>query len=211
LELIWRTTLASDSGTIVTEEEDVTRDIHRSRRFEIDFIRRQKAARRERIGGRDSHEAELEALAAASGVRDRAALEQLHAVGVRADSVAALALAPLIEAAWADGAVAGRERDETRAAAHAEGERVVANTRTRRGPEGASRDRSTSAAAKGPDPAGAVLRQLRRRTPWTVALRWCSSCGKFLGSQIWPGEAHFFIHTHGLCDVCFERTMRDPQ
>jgi len=106
----------------------MTKDIQRSRSSEIDFICRQEAARRERNQARDRPEAELAALAAASGVHERKALEQLHAVGARAESVAALALAALVEVAWADGAVAAREHDEIRAAARAEGLSPAAST-----------------------------------------------------------------------------------
>lgn len=92
----------------------------RSRSGESEFIRRQEAARLERARGRRAHEAERHALAAASGVREAEALERLLAVGVRPESVDALALAPLVAVAWADGAIAARERDEIRAAARAE-------------------------------------------------------------------------------------------
>jgi hypothetical protein len=51
-----------------------------------------------------------------------------------------------------------------------------------------------------------------RRTPWTVALRWCSSCDKFLGIKVWPRETHLFVHTHGLCKACFEQaTLKLPE
>jgi len=51
--------------------------------------------------------------------------------------------------------------------------------------------------------------QERRRLPWTVAVRWCSVCDKFLGIRIWPAEARLWVHTHGFCNVCFERRMGD--
>ena len=73
------------------------------------------------IAGSPSQEAEIGALAAASPLKDAAALAQLHAVGVRAESAGALALAPLVAVAWADGAIAVREREAIREAALAEG------------------------------------------------------------------------------------------
>jgi hypothetical protein len=100
---------------------NMTDGIERSGSSESESIRQREAERRERARGRIGHEAELEGLAAASGVRDRGALDALHAVGVRPESLGALGLAPLIEVAWADGAVAPRERDEILAAARADG------------------------------------------------------------------------------------------
>jgi len=118
---IRRGILSFDGTTAVTEDRAMIKGVERSTSSETDFIRRQEAERLERARGRRNQEPELEGLAAAAGVGDPAALERLHAVGVRAESVGALALAPLVEVAWADGAVAARERDEIRAAARAEG------------------------------------------------------------------------------------------
>lgn len=49
-------------------------------------------------------------LAAASGIRNEAILEKLLALNVRPETLASLALAPLIEVAWCDGEVTAEER-----------------------------------------------------------------------------------------------------
>jgi hypothetical protein len=51
-----------------------------------------------------------EALAAVSGIKDQAILEQLVRLGVGAEALAALALVPLVEVVWADGHVDDEER-----------------------------------------------------------------------------------------------------
>ena len=51
-----------------------------------------------------------EALASVSGIRDQGVLEQLVRLGVGAETVAALAVVPLIEVVWADGHVDEEER-----------------------------------------------------------------------------------------------------
>ena len=45
--------------------------------------------------------------------------------------------------------------------------------------------------------------------PGTVALRWCSDCGRFLGAKLWPRTGRPLVHTHGLCPACLERMTRD--
>jgi hypothetical protein len=51
-----------------------------------------------------------EALASVSGMKDQAILEQLVRLGVGAETLAALAVVPLIEVVWADGHVDDEER-----------------------------------------------------------------------------------------------------
>src|SRR5215467_7110 len=46
----------------------------------------------------------------ASGMSDDAVLDQLVALGLRGNTIAALSLVPLIQVAWADGAVQDNER-----------------------------------------------------------------------------------------------------
>ena len=50
-------------------------------------------------------------LAEASGVTDLALLDRLAGLGIRAETLAALTLVPLIEVAWADGHMDPKERD----------------------------------------------------------------------------------------------------
>lgn len=57
-------------------------------------------------------------LAAASGIRNEAVLDQLVALQVRPETVASLALAPLVEVAWCDGEVTEKERQAVLAASH---------------------------------------------------------------------------------------------
>jgi hypothetical protein len=61
--------------------------------------------------------AKHEALAAASGITDAAVLEQLAAVDLSSETVAALSLVPLVEVAWADGRLDDKERSALLAAA----------------------------------------------------------------------------------------------
>ena len=49
-------------------------------------------------------------LALASGIDDEHILERLSGLGIRADTLAALTLVPLVEVAWADGHMDPRER-----------------------------------------------------------------------------------------------------
>lgn len=51
-----------------------------------------------------------EALAAASGITDNTVLEQLVALEIRSDTLAALSLVPLVAVAWADGTMDDSER-----------------------------------------------------------------------------------------------------
>lgn len=51
------------------------------------------------------------ALAAVSGIDDKALLEDLLAAGIRPETFACLSLLPLVEVAWADGDISARERD----------------------------------------------------------------------------------------------------
>ena len=62
-----------------------------------------------------------EALAAASGITDAAVLEQLAAVDLSSETMAALSLVPLVEVAWADGRLDAKERSALLAAAEQAG------------------------------------------------------------------------------------------
>jgi hypothetical protein len=56
-----------------------------------------------------------------SGIRNEAVLEKLVELGVRPETLASLAVIPLIEVAWADGSVSKKEEDAVLAAASAIG------------------------------------------------------------------------------------------
>jgi hypothetical protein len=59
---------------------------------------------------RRSEAAAAEALAEASGLADPALLARLAGLGIRAETLAALTLIPLVEVAWADGKMDAREK-----------------------------------------------------------------------------------------------------
>jgi len=62
-----------------------------------------------------------EALAKVSGIKNEAILDKLLQLGIRAEVLAALALVPLVEVAWADGSLDDRERREILARAEKSG------------------------------------------------------------------------------------------
>ena len=62
-----------------------------------------------------------EALSASSGITDDAVLEQLVALDIRSNTLAALSLVPLVEVAWADGTMDKNERDAILSAARESG------------------------------------------------------------------------------------------
>jgi hypothetical protein len=57
----------------------------------------------------------------ASGMSDDAVLEQLVTLGMRANTIAALSLVPLIQVAWADGTIQDNERTAILQGAHGKG------------------------------------------------------------------------------------------
>ncbi len=77
-------------------------------------LRLQQVARNKRL-------AERSALAKVAHLRDEALVEQLVALGIRADTLLALSLVPLTEVAWADGRVEEAEKSAILEAAHAAG------------------------------------------------------------------------------------------
>src|SRR6185436_4385506 len=62
-----------------------------------------------------------EELRKASGMTDDAVLDQLVALGLRSNTIAALSLVPLIQVAWADGAIQDNERTAILQGAHGKG------------------------------------------------------------------------------------------
>lgn len=57
----------------------------------------------------------------ASGMTDEAVLDQLVALGLRGNTIAALSLVPLIQVAWADGEIQDNERTAILQGAHGKG------------------------------------------------------------------------------------------
>lgn len=78
----------------------------RRRGLEDAFFRNQNAALVEKLRQQKSREA----LAAASGISDPAALDAIMATGITARTMAALSLVPLVIVAWADHIMDERER-----------------------------------------------------------------------------------------------------
>lgn len=62
-----------------------------------------------------------EELRKASGMTDDKVLDKLVALGLRANTIAALSLVPLIEVAWADGQIQDNERNAILQGAHGKG------------------------------------------------------------------------------------------
>lgn len=82
----------------------------RGRALEDEFFRQADRRLVQRL--REEHEsaASREALGKALGIKNTAILDKLLQLGVRAEGVAALALVPLVEVAWADGSIQAQER-----------------------------------------------------------------------------------------------------
>lgn len=74
------------------------------------FFAKQNEELRRRLQQKGEARLKKESLSAASGITDDAALERLAALGIGSDTLAALALVPLIAVAWADGGIDEKER-----------------------------------------------------------------------------------------------------
>ncbi|MEM7228832.1 MAG: hypothetical protein AAF432_08460 [Planctomycetota bacterium] len=79
--------------------------------LETAFFRQQDAKLRERLRKKAEDASMRAALSAASGVKDDAVLDELIAMNIGAESLAALALIPLVAVAWADGKMEDAERN----------------------------------------------------------------------------------------------------
>ncbi len=85
------------------------------------FYREGTEAFRVQLELRRAEEDALEDLADASGIRDEEVLRRLAGLGIRADTLAALTLIPLIEVAWADGEMDAKEREAVLSGAESSG------------------------------------------------------------------------------------------
>jgi len=84
----------------------------RGKALEEAFFKQQHEAQLAKLRLRQEQQEAREALAAASGIGDDPdLLDRLAALGIRAETLAALTLIPLVEVAWADGKMEARERD----------------------------------------------------------------------------------------------------
>lgn len=87
---------------------EILRD--RGRSLEDEFFRREDQRLMKRLNELKAAEATREALAKASGITTPAVLDELMELGIRAETVAALSIVPLVEVAWADGTLDAKER-----------------------------------------------------------------------------------------------------
>ena len=93
----------------------------RRKALEDSFFARENAMLLERMGAEKSASAAREALAKISGLEGDEVLDKLCALGIEADTWAALSIAPLVEVAWADGKIEDAERRAVLSAAEANG------------------------------------------------------------------------------------------
>lgn len=85
------------------------------------FFARENEKLRQQLRDLDNTKRKKEALAAASGITNETVLEKLAALNISSETVAALALVPLIAIAWADGSLDDKERAAMFAKAQEEG------------------------------------------------------------------------------------------
>lgn len=83
----------------------------RSRTREEEYFRRKDQELLEQGRQRHAREVKLRQLGEATGIADRATLEELVTLGYTADTVQLPHLLPLVMVAWADGTVSSTERD----------------------------------------------------------------------------------------------------
>lgn len=93
----------------------------RERALENVFFAQESERLLQRMRDADAARSRKAALAAGSGIADEAVLDQLAALGLGPQGVAALALAPVVLVAWADGTLDPRERDAIQQAAQSAG------------------------------------------------------------------------------------------
>ena len=91
------------------------------RTLEDEFFRKEDQRLTARLRELQDKGASREALGKVSGIKNEAILDKLLQLGIRAEVVAALALVPLVEVAWADGSIDERERREILARAEKSG------------------------------------------------------------------------------------------
>ena len=82
----------------------------RGKSLEDEFFRREDKRLLARLQELRAAELNREALAKASGITKPDVLERLLQLGIQAHTLAALSIVPLVEVAWADGALDAKER-----------------------------------------------------------------------------------------------------
>lgn len=104
---------------MASHSPEILRD--RGRSLEEEFFRREDQRLIERRKELKAAEVTREALVKASGLTRTEVLDKLIALGIRAETVAALSFVPLVEVAWADGALDAKERRAVLDRAHEAG------------------------------------------------------------------------------------------
>ncbi len=90
---------------------------NRRKAFEEEFFQKQNRKLVEKLRATLEQKQTREELAQLTGIKDAAVLDTLLAMNIAKDTFAAFALYPLVEVAWADGAVDEKERKAFLAAA----------------------------------------------------------------------------------------------
>ncbi len=93
----------------------------RGRALENQFYEKENAEKLQAMKGKLDTQKSKDELRKASGMTDEAVLDKLVALGLRANTIAALSLVPLIQVAWADGTVQDNERTAILQGAHGKG------------------------------------------------------------------------------------------
>lgn len=89
----------------------------RRKALEESFFAKESEKLRKALQEKEEAQAKKQALSAAAGITDDAVLEELIALDISSDTLAALSLVPLVEVAWADGTVEDHERSAILSAA----------------------------------------------------------------------------------------------
>src|SRR5262245_36827258 len=93
----------------------------RGKALEDEFFYKEDQKKLAQMKDKIDAQAGREELKKVSGMSDDAVLDQLVALGLRANTIAALSLVPLIAVAWADGTIQDNEREAILQGAHGKG------------------------------------------------------------------------------------------
>jgi hypothetical protein len=93
----------------------------RGRALEDEFFHKENQAKIAAIKAKQASQDSKEELRKASGMTDEAVLDHLVSLGLRANTIAALSLVPLVAVAWADGAIQDDEKQAIMQGAHGKG------------------------------------------------------------------------------------------
>ena len=93
----------------------------RGRALENQFFDKENKAKLAAMKAKLESQQSREELRKASGMTDESVLDRLVALGLRANTIAALSLVPLIYVAWSDGSIQDNERNAILQGAHGKG------------------------------------------------------------------------------------------